>query len=206
VKQLFARPLFPSPLRGYDIPDAARLNAALLAVIAERRQTEPGQKVSNEFGWHSGNDLFARPEAPFRTLAAHITATLIALIRETVPAFDLALHDVEGEGWVNVNGKGAFNTPHAHGEYLWSGCYYVSLPDASSHSSGMIEFIENRQVRGLPADLEAPIFSSKFQLRPRSGMMLIFPSYLQHWVYPNQEDAERVSIAFNAKVVTRPRA
>ena len=29
--------------------------------------------------------------------------------------------------------------------------------------------------------------------------MIIFPSYLRHWVYPNEEESERVSIAFNIR-------
>jgi len=28
--------------------------------------------------------------------------------------------------------------------------------------------------------------------------MILFPSYLVHWVYPNEADTERWSIAFNA--------
>lgn len=203
LKQVLAQDLFPSPLRGFEIPDSQQLNEALLAAIEERRKSEPGVKISNEFGWHSKNDLFVRPEQPFRVLASHITNALLGLIKQTAPGFDLSIHDVEGEGWVNVNGKGAFNTPHAHGNYLWSGCYYVQTPPVSSQRSGMLEFIDPRHVNGISSELLPPVFSSKFQVRPRSGLLLIFPSYLLHWVYPNQEDDQRVSIAFNAKIVSR---
>jgi len=49
----------------------------------------------------------------------------------------------------------------------------------------------------------AVLFPSKVQFRPVAGTMLIFPSFLKHWVYPNQDDEERVSIAFNARVEPR---
>ena len=73
-------------------------------------------------------------------------------------------------------------------------------------TSGILEFIDSRQVGGLPPDLPAPVFAPKFQISPRSGMLLLFPSYLQHWVYPNQEETERVSIAFNARIISRKTA
>jgi uncharacterized protein (TIGR02466 family) len=203
LKQVLARELFSSPLRGFDVPDAEPLNEALLAAIAVRRKSEDGVKVSNEFGWHSKNDLFVRPEPAFRKIAGHITNALLFTIRQTTPGFDLAVHDVEGEGWTNVSERGAFNTPHAHGEFLWSGVYYVNTPETSSAKSGMLEFIDPRRGASVGGNLRPAIFSPKFQIRPRSGLMLIFPSYLLHWVYPNQEVSPRVSIAFNAKIVSR---
>lgn len=203
LEKVRAYNLFASPLHIYAVKDAQSLNAALLPLINARRAEEAGVTISNELGWHSSSDFFLRQEPAFRQLAARITQALIALTRTTVPDFDLAKYDIEGEGWINVNDKGAFNSPHVHGEYLWSGCYYVSMPQTASVKSGMIEFIENRQIRGLPASLSAPIFSPKFQVRPQAGMLLIFPSYLQHWVYPNLEEDARISIAFNAKIVSR---
>jgi uncharacterized protein (TIGR02466 family) len=187
------------------VPGAERLNGALLEIVQQRRSIEPGIKVSNENGWHSLRDFFQREEAPFKALAAHVTAALTQAAKQQVPAFDLATHDIEGEGWVNVNGKGAFNTPHNHVGYHWSGCYYVHVPAASSKSSGVIEFLDPRGTTGMPADLKAPAFAPKFQVRPKSGLLLIFPAYLQHWVYPNQDDDDRVSIAFNARIVPRTR-
>jgi len=203
LKQVLARELFSSPLRGFDVPDAGPLNEELLAAITVRRQTEGGVKVSNEIGWHSRNDLFVRPEPAYKKIARHITNALLATIRETTPGFDLAIHDVEGEGWTNVSEKGAFNTPHAHGEFLWSGVYYVSMPETTVPKSGMLEFIDPRRGAAVGGNLRPAIFSPKFQIKPRSGLMLIFPSYLLHWVYPNQEESARVSLAFNAKIVSR---
>ena len=36
-------------------------------------------------------------------------------------------------------------------------------------------------------------------VKPKAGLLMIFPSYLRHWVYPNEEESERVSIAFNIR-------
>jgi hypothetical protein len=42
-------------------------------------------------------------------------------------------------------------------------------------------------------------FAPKIRKRPQAGTLLVFPSYLRHWVYPNEQDDLRISIAFNAK-------
>ena len=47
--------------------------------------------------------------------------------------------------------------------------------------------------------LSAPCNSTpdRMTIQPKEGGLLIFPSHLRHWVYPNQQEAERISIAFN---------
>jgi uncharacterized protein (TIGR02466 family) len=78
-----------------------------------------------------------------------------------------------------------------------SGTYYVSIPP-DAHS-GAFEFIDPR-VNGAALSIEgAACFDPAVILKPKTGMMMIFPSYLRHWVHPNEEETERVSIAFNIR-------
>lgn len=203
IKQFLAEKLFASPVTGFEIPDADRLNQALLLDCLARREKEPGIAVSNQCGWHSDRDLFTRAEDSFKQLNNAISIVLMHVVQATLPKFDARTHDIEGQGWVNINGKGGFNTPHDHTGFHWSGCYYVSVPESSNERSGIIEFLDPRGSTGIRAPDVSMLFAPKFQVRPRAGTMLIFPSYLTHWVYPNQDDAERVSIAFNARITER---
>jgi len=203
IKQIMNNMLFASPVLGFAVPDAETLNAALLAASKARREAEPGIAVSNQLGWHSDYDLFTRPEQPFRVVAAHISAILLHVSRLSMPGFDQRLHDIQGQGWINVNGTGGFNTPHDHSGFHWSGCYYVSIPPAAQGRSGLIEFLDPRGATGMKGLEGGELFASKFQIRPVAGNAIVFPSYLRHWVYPNQEAEERVSIAFNARIVNR---
>ncbi len=109
--------------------------------------------------------------------------------------------------WININSKGDFNPPHIHPGQSYSGVYYLFIPD----DSGMIHFLDPRN---------APVFSCpdpKFKLgknlygnlnpydhrifsyQPKPGKVVIFPSWLTHYVDPNPTDEHRVSIAFNVK-------
>ena len=43
-------------------------------------------------------------------------------------------------------------------------------------------------------------FGAQLQITPQAGTMLMFPSWLHHWVRPFQGTGERISIAFNVRV------
>jgi hypothetical protein len=78
-------------------------------------------------------------------------------------------------------------------------CHYVQVPTPAKDVGVSIEFIDLRtNVRTLSID-GAARSASKFTARPLAGTILMFPSYLRHWVYPNESDLPRVSIAFNAQ-------
>ena len=100
--------------------------------------------------------------------------------------------------WMNANPSGGYNAPHTHPGAHWSGVYYVSQPEVEAGNSGMIEFLDPRTDLPNWRLLAASAFRLKKKLRPQPGEMILFPSYLVHWVYPNETDEERISVAFNA--------
>lgn len=204
LKQVITQLAFSSPILGFEVHDAAALNAALISDIARRQAAEPGLSISNQHGWHSDRDLFKRDEQSFKLLCSQIVRALIHVGKTFTPEFSLDRRDIQGQGWVNVNSRGAYNAPHDHGSFHWSGCYYVAVPDTQNERSGSIEFLDPRGGLSMGSDAPSPIFGGKVRFQPKPGLMLIFPSYLYHWVYPNEEEADRISVAFNAKIVNRP--
>jgi hypothetical protein len=60
----------------------------------------------------------------------------------------------------------------------------------------MIEFLDPRTDSSKWRILSAKTFQSKIGIRTRAGEIVVFPSHLTHWVFPNDVDEERVSIAF----------
>jgi uncharacterized protein (TIGR02466 family) len=189
-------PLFMSPLFSFEYPDAAQFNERLLAEFAAMRAADPGVKRSNERGWHSASDLFQRQEPATKELAQFILRSM----RAAEAKFGIRNEgdfSARVEGWININGKGAFNTPHTHPHYVWSGCYYVRQPDVQEGRSGSIEFIDPRTGMDGWNPGKGTLTRAKFRTRPAAGTLLVFPSYLVHWVYPNEDEGERVSVAFN---------
>ena len=107
--------------------------------------------------------------------------------------------NIQGAGlWLNVNGRGHYNKPHNHAGTHFSGIYYVKVPPKSgmlyfqrpSHNNPIIEeHCKNRE------------YGPLFEVMPRDGDMFIFPSELNHGVYPNYSREERISVAFNLNII-----
>jgi uncharacterized protein (TIGR02466 family) len=193
------QPLFYSPLTVFELAESENLNAQLLIETSIRQADSPGIDRSNWHGWHSEDDFFERSEQGHQTLRSHILEAIQVCTKNVSPNFDFSRYGIQAEGWINVLGKGGLNTPHDHPAWVWSGCYYVSVPECDNELSGNIEFFDTRtNVRTLSVE-GAACFTSKFTMKPRNGMLLIFPSYLRHWVYPNESEQDRVTIAFNAR-------
>jgi uncharacterized protein (TIGR02466 family) len=193
------QPLFYSPLSIFQVENAADLNSRLLAETTERRENSPGLQRSNIRGWHSEDDFFDRMEPGCRTLRGHILEAIRVCTQNVSPEFDFGQFGVRAEGWINVLEPGGLNAPHDHPGWVWSGSYYIKVPESDLARSGNIEFFDSRtNVRTLTVE-GAACFASKYGVEPKSGMLLIFPAYLRHWVYPNESSEERVTVAFNAR-------
>jgi uncharacterized protein (TIGR02466 family) len=197
-------PLFQSPVLQFRNQDHPEMLQVLLREIFELRAQSHGVTRSNQGGWHSNADFFRRTEPAMAALAKFVIHSLMECERRYAPAAYASPQANDGirmglEGWININPRHAFNAPHAHAGYGWSGCYYVQQPTVQEGRSGEIEFLDPRSgVDGWPMT-NGELTMTKFRIRPDAGSLLIFPSYLRHWVYPNEQDEERISIAFNCR-------
>ncbi|WP_439524698.1 TIGR02466 family protein [Marivita sp.] len=194
---------FASPIVKVELPNPDALNQKLTAESHALRQESEGTVRSNRQGWHSDTDLMTRPEPGFTQLREFISKVVNTATRSLSPDFDFSAHQLAVMGWVNINPQHAYNVPHEHGGFLWSGCYYVNQPKIDSGPSGSIEFLSPLMVSAEFEILGAKCFDRRITVRPKAGDLLLFPSYLMHWVYPNDADAERITIAFNCNYVKK---
>ncbi|MBV2358446.1 hypothetical protein KUH32_01545 [Thalassococcus sp. CAU 1522] len=198
LEQTRYQKLFSTPLLHYRVPDADAFNAALLEEGARLRAASEGAQKSNRGGWHSSGNLFDEQAGCIRQLARLATEAVFLAndrIGAKTPREALKLKLF---AWMNANPKQGFNAPHTHPGAHWSGVYYVAQPEIDEGNSGMIEFVDPRSDLPNWRLLKAPAFRMKTKIRPAPGDMILFPSYLVHWVYPNEAEEERVTIAFNA--------
>jgi uncharacterized protein (TIGR02466 family) len=190
--------LFATPLLRFRVPDHSSLDAELLAEGARLRAVSEGVKKSNRGGWHSDGNLFASKVPCIERLRALAEAAVIEATANITLKVDASSLGMKLFAWMNVNPTGGFNAPHTHPGAHWSGVYYVSQPTVEQGTSGMIEFIDPRSDLPNWRLLKSMAFRPKRKIRPEAGEIVIFPSYLVHWVYPNDTPEERVTIAFNA--------
>ncbi|WP_420138827.1 TIGR02466 family protein [Sphingomonas sp.] len=206
-------PLFPTPMFSTMVDGHAALNSALLTEIRKHRGTQRGVSKSNVHGWQSDNDMTRWGGAPAEQLAATVVAMAS---RITADARNDPTRRVRWrpEMWANASGSGASNQTHWHpGSYL-SAVYYVDdgyAGSASTELGGELVFIDPRmpflrmgdpELARRGADGSAP--GTEAWLRPRSGLLVMFPSFLGHSVRPYLGNGLRVSIAINLVAAFEP--
>ena len=114
--------------------------------------------------------------------------------------------------WANINRHGHGNEFHSHPGAFWSGSYYVTDGGAADDPALGGEF-EVQDPRGVAPAMYAPNLTfagpagpslgASEVIRPRAGMIVLFPSWLQHAVRPYSGPGERISIAFNLSIRER---
>ena len=183
--------LFPTPLHyknvGTDLVNQKMIDDT-------RKVFHKSMEYSNVGGYQSSPNLKGPAWQPLFMVAK---AQLIEYLK-TLGAV-AGEWNIQGAGlWLNVNGRGHYNKPHNHGGTHFSGIYYVKVPP----KSGMLYFqrpsMHNPIIEehGKLAD-----YGPLIEIMPREGDMFIFPSELNHGVYPNFSREERISIAFNLNIL-----
>lgn len=198
------RGLFATPVAAIVLPGAEARNRELREVILARREKFPAVQASNAGGWHSDREFaeWGGPHAEEILGVAKSVASQLVADREgqpVAPAWKV-------RAWANVNGPGDSNLCHYHPGSFWSGTYYVDDGGCASDPALGGEF-EMLDPRGTGPGMYAP--SLKFagedgasvgnaeSIRPRPGLLFLFPSWLQHQVRPYRGGLLRISIAFN---------
>ncbi len=197
IKLTQVEPAFASPMMLFQIPDCEVLNQQLVEEAQAMRARLPGLTRSNRDGWHSEDDFFGRTEPGCTALRTHILEAVQETTRLLSPDFDFAANRALCQGWINVNPPGAFNGPHDHSGFALSGVYYASVPPEGR--SGAIEFLDPRANANAYMIEGAACFNRKFMINPKPGNLLVFPSYLTHWVQPNGDSTDRITVAFNIR-------
>ena len=101
--------------------------------------------------------------------------------------------------WVVSQYAGEYNPWHHHnGDF--SAVIYLKLPP-NMHKEIEEDFEDHYPANGLIEFMygEAQNFrSDNLKFKPEVGKLIVFPSWLRHFVYPFKSDGERRSMSFNA--------
>ena len=156
-----------------------------------RGEIEKNKSVrkSNRGGWQS--ELLP-PTGELQPLSIEI--------EEFCKSINLGINEIViPQMWINVNKKNDWNTIHSHGQYTLSGTYYVKAPK----DCGQIVFRDPRPVAITNGFMVNRFDKGEFRkVKPIEGLLILFPSYLDHFVEPSNADEDRISISFDI-VVTK---
>jgi uncharacterized protein (TIGR02466 family) len=198
------RSYFATPVVIATLADADELNAELKRIILQYEREHHSLHHSNLGGWQSSWD--------FETWGGPPAKRLLDAARELATRLT---SDRAGKGvriawttnaWANVNRRSHGNEFHTHPGAYWSGTYYVDDGGIGDDPALGGEF-EMQDPRGVAPAMYAPRLGfavpggqsagASELIHPKSGQMVLFPSWLLHAVRPYHGDRERISVAFN---------
>lgn len=196
--ELEVTPAFPTLIGRLQIPDADAMNRDLRAIILADEVKYSSLGRSNIGGWHSRLDFLGRRDPAVAELTTWLNWGLRRIIEASAGSNALqgALSVV---AWATLCRAGAYHSPHSHPDSAWSGVYYVDpgSPIPDQPLSGILEFLDPRA--GVEA-VTAPgdPYGAPFRVRPQAGLLVLFPSWLYHWVHPYSGHTPRIAVSFNA--------
>jgi len=133
-------------------------------------------------------------------------SSLVSFIEKNVKNFseeilginksDITLHSM----WSNVHNSGSKHHYHQHPNSFLSGVYYPYIPQCED--PGNIVFVDPRQAKNMVyADFtkSSCISNRNIWVTPKTGLLLLFPSWLEHGTDPfiSLTNEKRVAISFN---------
>lgn len=192
--------IFPTNIITYTWPDVKALNNELKKMIFEQAEKTPSIKYSNVGGYHSPIDLLMWNYPCIKPFISMIQSMSQIMARndglKDGKSVDLSL-----SVWSNIMENGHYHAPHRHPNNFWSGVYYIDDgdPDETVELNGYFEMIDPRTGEGMITSelLNLP----RYQVKPKPSLMIMFPSWLEHYVHPYIGNSKRVTIAFNVRII-----
>jgi len=100
--------------------------------------------------------------------------------------------------WININNYKDFNSAHTHLQSAFSGVVYFKTPD----KCGDLIFKNPFTWLNFVIDVNKIKNQNKYSadqyfVKPKPKLLIIFPSWLEHYVTPNLSHEDRISLSFN---------
>ncbi len=186
--------LFPTPVWTLQLKNYEKLNEEMYTFIKSNQiKDDKGINKSNIKGWHSKDfDLQEKePKNFINFISPYIEKVMIDM------NWDREKQSVKiSNMWSIINTGGSTNSRHQHGNSTISGAYYVRAPK----NCGDIVFYDPRPapVYSYPTALGPNLLNAQVNgINPKEGVLILFPSYVDHSVNENLSNDERIVISFN---------
>jgi len=200
--------LWPTTLLDRHLPGAEAANVALAALIQqlevqyrEKSRKDENSKSSSITTDYLDQDFFSHDHPAVQWLVSCVNKSASDYLRHAGVERDLSW---SLQAWANINRAGDYHNIHNHPHSYLSGTYYVQVPDAASSAGSRddlnpnaISFYDPRGQVNMNAIMGDGQVDPEHRLLPVAGQILLWPSFLMHFVHPNLCDEERISISFN---------
>jgi len=168
-----------------------KLKDLIKSTLDNEEKTNSGNQISNHGGYQTKNIWNENIVKPILEKTSDLIAQSYSFPRLQLKMLNL---------WINKNYKHNFNKIHNHAMSDFSGVYYIEV----SEKDGELVFYrgdKTNQMMSIQENFKGEDFDEDFRLQPLENQLIIFPSHLQHMVFPHSEEKARISVSFNIKVL-----
>ena len=190
--------IFPTPIWTSIVQNSDEINDKMYKYIKSlQSKNKKGINKSIIEGWHS--EYFNLELQEPRFFLNSISSNLNKVFEDM--GWYLQKQKIKITSmWSIINKKHSSNARHIHSNNYISAAYYVKAPK----NCGNIIFYDPRS----EAVFRHPIINkpnklntNSFSIEPKEGLLVLFPSYLNHSVDLNNSDEERMVISFNIDLI-----
>jgi uncharacterized protein (TIGR02466 family) len=104
--------------------------------------------------------------------------------------------------WINIHKKEDWAQTHSHENSIISGVYYIETTEISGDIIFYVDTCRKlfSPVININFNQRNDLNTDEWIIKPKSGSLILFPSYLSHGVKKNMSENDRISLAFNVFV------
>lgn len=147
-----------------------------------------GVSVSNDGGWQSKTFDFV--PAGHELVLQRITEVVSAVFND----YKIDLTPKLLNYWFNINKRGSYNKSHVHPGCFFSAVLYIKKPENSGRL--VLERPDNLEMF-MPTTGDSQDRLGVWYPNVEETDLIIFPSYIPHYVEQSKTDDERISLALN---------
>ena len=150
----------------------------------------------------SGRNGFQSPV--FKVKGGDVLQDLIINLVQNIPSFRTDSQvDIKCQAWVNINSPSSYNIKHCHPCSDLAGVLWIKVPE----NSGAISFYSPyafacyEEISSYNEDFKKELnYYHSYTFIPKEGLLVLFPSHLEHSVAVNKSEEDRISASFNLKL------
>ena len=185
IKNIFSVPIFNTYLNTNT--------TKLIEMAYEEKELNPeGRHKSNQGGYQTEELNYNKYKFLFDEINPHVIDYYKLFKFKKAELFLSSF-------WTNISKYKDFNGSHCHSTSTISGVLYLKTPETPKCGkivfehpySGMDFFINGADVGD-----DSCVYSI-YYYNPNENLFLLFPSWLKHYVEPNQTKEDRISMSFN---------
>lgn len=201
---LWATPVLRSQTESHAL--AEKLEKLILNCELEEFRNKKSLQRNHNSLFESEFDFLSWKDDAAQEFKSLILSSLGGLIKVANQLTDEELNalKIQNHCWFHITRSGGYFQPHNHPNASWSAIYCVSPGDETANvaeSSGCV-FFEDPRLAGTYLDaannnMRRDMSFNSIRLRLKTAELLIFPSYLIHFVEPYIGDKPRITIAAN---------